>query len=256
MAPDTEMTIWEHLDELRSRLIWTVGALVVGTAVSVAFTTWFLQILIAPMGSAMPQTIAPTENFVVFFRVALIGGVTIAMPMIVYQVVRFILPGLLPEERKYLYFLLPGVAVCFAGGVAFASLIMLPAAITFMQSFLNTIAQSNWTLDNYISFVTRVLFWMGIVFQTPLLLFFLSKLGIVSAQKLAQSRKWAVLAIAIIAAMVTPTPDPVNMMIVMIPLYLLYEVGIILARIGGRGVAPRALRLGGSADKSAKDGDH
>jgi len=109
-----------------------------------------------------------------------------------------------------------------------------------MQSFLDTIVESNWTLENYISFVTRVLFWMGVVFQTPLVLFFLSKLGLVTATQLASGRKWAVLAIAVIAAMVTPTPDPVNMMIVMIPLYLLYEVGIILARFGGRGVTPRS----------------
>ena len=237
MANDTEMTIWQHLDELRTRLVITVVTLVVTTAASVAFTKSFLEILIAPMGNSIPQVIAPAEHFVVFFKVALIGGVTLSMPMIVYQVVRFILPGLLPEEKKYLIFLLPGVAVCFTGGVAFAALIMLPAAITFMQSFLSTVVESNWTLDNYISFVTRVLFWMGIIFQTPLLLFFLSKLGIVTGPQLAKGRKWAVLAIAVIAAVVTPTPDPVNMMIVMVPLYMLYEIGIVLARLGGRGRA-------------------
>ena len=196
---DVEMTLWEHL--------------------------------IAPLGGQIPQTIKPTESFIVYFRIALLGGVTLSMPVIVYQIIRFILPGLLPHEKKYLYFLLPGVFICFAGGVAFAALVMLPAAVNFMQSFLSTIVENRWTLDNYISFVTRALFWMGIVFQTPLLMFFLAKLGLVTPKQLSKYRKWAILALAIIAAVVTPTPDPVNMTIVMVPLYVLYEVGIVLSRV-------------------------
>ena len=235
MAQDVEMTLWEHLDELRSRMIKTAIALVVATLLSVVFAKQGLELLITPLGEQIPQTIKPTESFTVYFRIALLGGVVLSMPIIVYQVIRFMLPGLLPHERKYLYFLLPGVGICFAGGVVFAALIMLPAAIHFMQSFLSTIIENRWTLDNYIGFVTRALFWMGIVFQTPLLMFFLAKLGLVTSKKLARYRKWAILGIAIIAAMVTPTPDPVNMTIVMVPLYLLYEVGIILARFATLG---------------------
>ena len=231
MIRDKELTIYEHLGELRSRLSRAVLALVIGTAISVVFAPSALRLLILPLGEQVPQTIHPTESFVVYFQVALIMGVTLAMPLIVYEIVMFMLPGLLPEERKYLYWLLPGVAACFTSGVVFASFIMLPAAINFMQGFLHTIVDNRWTLNNYISFVTRVLFWMGLVFQTPLILFFLAKLGIVSPKKLAQFRKYAVLLIAVIAAIVTPTPDPVNMAIVMVPLYLLYEVGILLARI-------------------------
>ncbi len=228
---DRELTIFEHLTELRVRMIRATLALVIGTLISVVFASQALQILTLPLGEQVPQTIHPTESFVVYFKVALIGGVTMAMPIIVYQVVAFMLPGLMPQEKKYLYFLLPGVFFCFGGGVAFAALIMLPAAINFMQGFLATIVENRWTLNNYISFVTRVLFWMGIVFQTPLIMFFLAKLGLITPQKLSRFRKYAVLLIAIIAALVTPTPDPINMMIVMIPLYLLYEVGIILARL-------------------------
>lgn len=231
MASDAELTIWEHLYELRSRMVKVSVSLLVATAFSVVFTKQALELLIAPLGGAIPQTIKPTESFVVYFRIALLLGVTLAMPVIVYHVIRFVLPGLMPEEKKYLWFLLPGVAVCFAGGVSFAAFIMLPAAINFMQGFLSTIIDNRWTLDNYIGFVTRVLFWMGIVFQTPLLMFFLAKLNVVTAQNLARYRKYAVLGIAVIAAVVTPTPDPINMMIVMLPLYLLYEVGIVLARL-------------------------
>lgn len=228
---DKELTLWEHLNELRTRLIRAALALVVGTTISVAFTTSALQLLLLPLGDHIPQTIHPTESFVVYFQVALIGGVTLAMPVIVYQVVAFMLPGLMPEEKKYLYFLLPGVFFSFGGGVVFAGLIMLPAAIQFMQGFLAAIVENRWTLHNYISFVTRVLFWMGIVFQTPLILFFMTKLGLITPQKLSRFRKYAFLLITIIAALVTPTPDPINMMIVVVPLYLLYEIGIILSRI-------------------------
>jgi sec-independent protein translocase protein TatC len=238
MANDVQLTIWEHLGELRSRLLKAALALTIGTAISLVFTPQALKILMSPLGDKIPQAIHPTESFIVYFRVALIGGVTLAMPVIVYEVIRFMLPGLLPQERKYLSLLLPGVAICFASGVTFAGLIMLPAAINFLQGFLADIIENRWTLDNYIDFVTRVMFWMGIVFQTPLLMFFLAKLNLITAQKLARFRKYALVIIAIIAAAVTPTPDPINMMIVMVPLYLLYEVGVILARIAVAGRKP------------------
>ncbi len=235
MSSDTELTIWQHLDELRSRLVKAFIALTIGTAISMVFAPRALEVLSSLLQQPL-QTIYPTETFVVYFRLALLGGVTLAMPVIVYQIVRFVLPGLLPEEKKYLYFLLPGATISFAAGVAFAAMIMLPAAINFMQGFLSNIIENQWTLDNTIAFVTRILFWMGVVFQTPLLMFFLAKLNLVTAPKLARFRKYAILVIAIVAAMVTPTPDPVNMMIVMLPLYLLYEVGILLARVARAGM--------------------
>jgi len=246
MSNDVQLTIFEHLAELRSRLLKSALALLAGTAISLIFAERVLQVLISPLGDKVPQTIHPTESFIVYFRVALIGGVTLAMPVIVYQIVRFMLPGLLPQEKKYLYSLLPGVFVCFASGVAFAALVMLPAAINFLQSFMNTIIDNRWTLDNYISFVTRVMFWMGIVFQTPLLMFFLAKLNLITAKKLARFRKYAIVIIAIIAAVVTPTPDPINMMIVMLPLMLLYEVGVILARIAVAGRKPSSAEASSS----------
>lgn len=253
MANDMELTVWEHLGELRTRMVRAAIALFVGTAISVVFASQALEVLITPLGNQVPQTIHPTESFVVYFRIALIGGVAIAMPVIVYETIRFIMPGLLPHEKRYLYFLLPGVTVCFASGLAFAALIMLPAAINFMQSFLQSIIDNRWTLDNYIAFVTRVMFWMGIVFQTPLLMFFLAKLNLVTAKKLAKFRKFAVLAIAVIAAMVTPTPDPVNMMIVMLPLYMLYEVGIILARIARAGMKEEEAKADETAPAALDD---
>lgn len=228
---DKELSLMEHFVELRKRLLVAVIALVVTTGACMVFAEQALQVLIRPMGDVVPQAIGVTESFIVYFRVAFIGGVALASPVIVYEIVAFLLPGLLPHERKYLYFLIPGVFLCFIIGVVFAVFIMLPAAINFMQGFLTSVVENKWTLDNYVSFVTRVMLIMGVVFQMPLILFFLAKLGLVSHQSLGKFRKWAFLLTSIIAAMVTPTPDPVNMMIVMVPLYLLYEVGVFLTRL-------------------------
>ena len=230
MTQDAELTVWEHLSELRSRLMKAGIAFIVATLVSMVFTPQFLEILTDFLPN-MPQVIKPTETFIVYFKIAMIGGAALSMPIILYQIIRFILPGLMPNEKRYLYMFLPGVGLCFIGGVAFASLVMLPTAIQFLQGFLDQLVENNWTLESYISFVTRVMFWMGVVFQTPLLIFLLAKLGLVSPRSLARNRKYAVLVCAVIAALVTPTPDPVNMMIVMVPLYFLFEIGIVLARL-------------------------
>ncbi len=202
---DRELTIMEHLAELRSRMIWAVLALVVGTVVGTFFAEDVLQLLIIPLGDSVPQAIAPTESIMVYFRIALILGVTIAMPVIVYEVIRFLLPGLLPHERKYLTFLVPGAGVSFALGVLFAVFVMMPGMVQFMQGFLTSIVENNWTLQNYVNFMTFVMFWMGVLFEMPLVIFFLAKLGIVTVAQLTKARRWALIAAAVIAAIVQPS---------------------------------------------------
>jgi sec-independent protein translocase protein TatC len=226
---DQELPLIEHLLELRTRLVRAMLALVVGTALSWLFAEPVLRLIIRPLGGT-PQAIHPTENIMVYFKVMLILGVTIAMPVIVYQFIRFLLPALLPHEKKYLNFLIPGATICFASGVAFAALIMLPGMITFMQSFLADLVENRWTIESYVSFVTFVMFWMGILFQMPLVIFFLAKLNVVTAKQLGQARRWAIMASAVVAAVVTPSHDPINMIILMIPLVVLYELGVFLAR--------------------------
>lgn len=231
MAKDKQMTIVEHLEELRDRLIKSAIALTVTTLLSFAFAKQFLQILIAPMGPTPPVSPSPTATIVIFTKVALISGVALAMPVIVYQAIRFVAPGLTPQEKRYLYAILPGATVSFVAGVAFAYFVMLPTAIPFLKGFLSDIIQPNWFIDRYISFITSLLFWVGLSFETPLLMFFLAKLGIIRPATLSRYRKYAILIIAIIAAVITPTPDPFNMILVMMPLILLYEIGILLAKL-------------------------
>ena len=231
MAEERPASIIEHLEELRDRLIKSVIALTVTTLLSFVFAKQFLQLLIAPMGATPPVSSSPTTNIVVFTKVALISGVVLAMPVLVYQLIRFIAPGLTRQEKRYLYFVVPGATLSFVVGIAFAYFVMLPTAIPFLKGFLGDIIQPNWFVDKYISFITSLLFWVGLSFETPLLIFFLAKLGIVTPAALSSNRKYAVLVIAVLSAVITPTPDPFNMILVMAPLILLYEIGILLARL-------------------------
>ncbi len=231
MAEEKQASIVEHLEELRDRLIRSVIALTVTTLFSFIFARQFLEILVAPMGGTPPVSSSPTTNIVVFTKVSLISGVALAMPVLVYQLIGFIAPGLTRQEKRYLYFVVPGATISFVVGIAFAYFVMLPTAIPFLKGFLGDIIQPNWFVDKYISFITSLLFWVGLSFETPLLIFFLAKLGIVTPAVLSRNRKYAILVIAVLSAVITPTPDPFNMILVMAPLILLYEIGILLARL-------------------------
>jgi sec-independent protein translocase protein TatC len=231
MAEEKQKSIVEHLEELRDRLIRSVIALTVTTLFSFIFAKKLLEILVAPMGATPPVSSSPTTNIVVFTKVALISGVVLAMPVLVYQLISFIAPGLTRQEKRYLYFVVPGATLSFVVGIAFAYFVMVPTAIPFLKGFLGDIIEPNWFVDRYISFITSLLFWVGLSFETPLLIFFLAKLGIVTPAVLSRNRKYAVLVMAVLSAVITPTPDPFNMILVMAPLILLYEIGILLARL-------------------------
>jgi sec-independent protein translocase protein TatC len=231
MAQQEEMTLLQHLEELRDRLVRVAIAVGLTTVFSLLFARQALQLLIAPTGGNQPVALHPTENIIIYFKVALVLGVVLAMPVIVYQAVRYIVPGLTAEEQRYLYILIPGATVSFALGVAFAGLVMLPFSIRYLQGFMSDLIKPTYSIDSYISFVTSVLFWVGLSFETPLIIFFLAKMGVVNVDVLSRSRKYALLIVAVLAAIITPTPDPFNMLIVMAPLILLYELGVLLARL-------------------------
>lgn len=210
-------------------MIKAILALVIATLVSLLFTRRFLALLTAPMGDSLPQALGPTEAIVVYFKVALIGGFVLAMPVIVYQLIRFIVPGLYPHERRYLYIIVPAASLLFASGVAFAYYVMLPAAIPFLLGFMGDIIRQQWSIEKYISLVTGLLFWVGVIFETPLVVAFLAYLGVVSPAILWKNFRYAIVLIAILAAVATPTPDPINMSLLMLPLILLYLLSILLA---------------------------
>ena len=225
------MPIMAHLEELRRRLIKAALALVITTAISFVFAEQIIEILKQPMGDARLVFLKPTDSISNFMKVSLISGVTLAMPVIVYQFFRFIAPGLTKQERRYLWLVAPGATISFLVGAAFAYFIMLRVTIGFLYGFLQEVAEPFWSLDTYLSLVTRMIFWVGMIFEMPLIIFFLAKLGVISADTLARNRKYSIVIIAIVAAVVTPTPDPVTMGLVMLPLVVLYEISIFLARL-------------------------
>lgn len=225
------MPLLEHLKELRSRLIWVFIALFITTAISFVFAKQLFLILMVPLGDAKLQALRPTETLGNYMKVSLLSGLILAMPVIVYQIGRFVMPGLTKQEKKYLLLLVPGATICFLAGVAFAYFIMLPASIGFLQTFMADIIEQQWTVGDYLSFVTSLIFWIGVAFELPLFVYFLAKLDIVDASMLMRNFKYAVVAIALLAAVITPTVDPLNMILVMGPLIILYLLGVLLAKI-------------------------
>ncbi len=227
---DKMMPIMAHLRELRNVLIKCALTLVITSAISLAFTTQILQFLIAPYGGIL-ETIDPTENVTTYFRVALMAGAVLAMPFLVYFIWSFIAPGLKEKEKRYVLFIVPGATFLFLVGVAFAWGIMLPAAIGFLASFEPEIFKTSWRAAAYIPFVTSLMFWIGVAFELPLVVFFLAKLRIVTARQLLSWWRFAIVGAAVVAALITPTVDPFNMMLVMGPLVFLYFLSVALAKL-------------------------
>lgn len=231
------MTLLEHLVEFRNRLVKASIALIITTAISFIFADRLVDILTVPIGGRQAlEAIDVTENIGVFMRVSLISGLVLAMPVIIYQLIRFVVPGLTREERRYLWIIVPSASTLFLIGVAFAYFVMLKAAVPFLIGFLNIPTSPR--PQSYFGFVGRLMFWIGVSFQTPLILAFLARLGIITPQLLRKNRKYAVVLIAVLAAAITPTVDPMNMMLVMGPLLILYELGVLLSRITYR---PRSI---------------
>ncbi len=227
----------EHIEELRFRLFVSALTVVIGLGVSFFFGGEIIDFLKKPAeargrGELELQFIEPFELFVTFFRVSLLGGLILGMPMIVYQGLRFVSPGLNPNERRWLYATVFGTFVLFLGGVAFAYYIALPPALDFLLDFGGgDIAKANIRVGSYVDFVTRLLFWTGVSFQTPLVVMYLARFGIVSARQLLRWWRYAIVAAFIIAAIVTPTIDPVTQSLVAGPIIVLYFLGIFLAVI-------------------------
>jgi len=225
------MTLFKHLEELRQRLIKVVIALLIGVLAGMAVAERILKMLIIPLEGNLPQALSPTEGPAVYFKVAVVVGIVLAMPVIMYQMFQFAAPGLMPNEKRYVIIGAPAASLCFAAGVVFAAMVLLPAAIPFLNGFLGDIVEHHYSINYYMSFVSNILVWAGLIFETPLVMFFLTKLGVVTPQGFAKSRRIVIVGAAAGAAIITPTVDPVNMLLVMGPFLLLYELGILLARL-------------------------
>ena len=235
-----KMTLWEHVGELRKRLLWSLIAMIFTTAVCAVFGDQLIHLLARPIGGVDKLvSIEVTENVGVFMKVSLLGGFILAFPIILWQLLGFVVPGLTPNERRSVLLAIPFAFVLFISGVLFAYYVMLPAALPFLISFIGI--RTTPRLSNYFSFVTNLLFWIGVSFETPLVVYVLAKLRLVTARMLLNQWRIAIVAIAVIAAFVTPTPDPINMGLLMVPLFILYVLSILLAALAARGAPKEAV---------------
>ncbi len=241
MPEEKRLSVIEHLEEVRRRLIISLIAILVTTSLAYVFSDAILYVLRAPAGDIRLQAFSPLDGFMIRFRVALYGGIFFAAPVWIYQVVRFIEPGLLPHEKR---FVIPGVAamvVLFIMGNAFGYLMlqnMMDVLFTMFGSELNYLPSA----DHYISFVVYFLISTGIAFEVPLVLLILVKFGIVSPEFLRKQRKVAWFLIFVFAELITPVADPiVAPTVVMLPMIALFELALFLARFIAPKPVPQAL---------------
>lgn len=224
----------DHLEALRHHLLRAVVVMVVATGVSFAFARRILEFLASPMsgGIGSLRSIEVTESIGAVMRVSLLSGLVLAFPYILFEAFLFVNPALRPSERKLVLGLIPAGSLLFVAGLAFAFYIMLPAALDFLTEFMGI--QAELRPASYFQFVTSVLFWIGVAFEFPLLVYILAALGFIRARMLWRGWRIAIVAIAVLAAAITPTIDPVNMGLVMAPMTLLYFLSIGLAFLAQR----------------------
>lgn len=225
------MSLMSHVTELRKRLLVSVVGLIVAVFISFIFSQQMAEFLALPIGGlSVMSSIEVTENVSVFMKISLLSGAVLALPLIVYQILAFIFPGLTSSERKWIWFVIPVSTILFLSGVAFTYFVMLPAALPFLLSFMGITTTPR--PGNYFSFVLNLLFWVGVAFELPLVVLLLSRLGVVTSKQLAKQWRIAIVVIALLSAVITPTPDPVNMGLMMLPLFILYILSIGFASVG------------------------
>lgn len=259
ITPEEElrMPFWSHLEELRKRITRSLILVVIGFGLCFNFSEDILRVLMWPMNTKLELTfsspfftITPVavqqklhyttliEPFWAHLKISLIAGVMVVFPFIMYQLWKFISPGLLQKERKYVGTFVFFSTVFFGIGVLFCYFLLLPFAVPFLLTYKTENLIAILRIGDYIDFVLKFLLASGVVFELPLIIVLLSRMGIVSPDWLAKYRKFALLGAFIIGAILTPTPDMFNQTILSIPIYLLYEVGILAARLFGKRKKP------------------
>jgi sec-independent protein translocase protein TatC len=237
---DRELTLREHLEELRRRLFISVAALLLTSVVSFAFFRQIIELLVRPArdlhnGSGAQLVFTEvTEMLTTSVKVSVLAGFILAFPIILYQVVVFVAPALTQKERRYLFTFLPGAMLAFVSGVAFGYFVLTPPALHFLLTFGDDVATPMIRIGNFVDLMVRLLFWMGVAFETPLVMYLLAHLGIVNYRTFSRFRRYWVVVAFVLGAIITPTFDPLNQSLVAVPLLALYELGILLARLARR----------------------
>ncbi|MBI4620688.1 MAG: twin-arginine translocase subunit TatC [Desulfobacterales bacterium] len=236
---DEKLPFTSHLEELRKRLIICFIAVGICFIVSYAFSERIFNVLMKPLLEAMPPGgtlifTGLTEAFFIYFKVSLLAGVFIASPVVLYQIWSFVSPGLHEREKKYAFPFVVFSTIFFVGGALFGYFVVFPASFKYLMSFATEAMRPLPSVREYLSFSTRLLFAFGIVFELPLFIFFLTKIGVVNAKMLTSQRKYAIVLIFIVSAILTPGPDAITQLMMAIPLLLLYELSIWVAKVFGK----------------------
>ncbi len=227
------MPVLEHLSELRLRLAVSAGVLLVSAGVCFANIETIRSVLTRPLQGLGLIYLSPPEAFMANLRLALISGFLLSLPVIIYEVSAYIFPGLTRGERIFYLLVLLGIVVLFSGGVVFAYFVVFPFTLRFFLQFGDTGLEPRFTISEYISFIISFHLAFGAVFQLPLFTWALGKLGLISTVFLRKHRKIALLIMLIMAAVITP-PDIISQLVMILPLLLLYELGIVMVLISER----------------------
>ncbi len=237
---DNAMSVLSHLNELKRRLfrVGIVAAIFIAAAVANfrwifnRFTADARELIEAAGGDIVQLTL--TEAWVAAAKLAVMVGLTAALPYFLWEMSRFFQPGLKSNERKYVYFLIPGSLISFAIGASFAYFVLIPRLFEFMLKFQGSLAVPTITAASVVSMTVGILFWLGTIFELPIVMFLLAKIGILTSKWLKTKRRWMILLAFVFGAAVTPT-DPISQVIVAIPVMLLFEIGMLLVRLAERG---------------------
>jgi len=244
IEPDDKLTVFEHLGELRHRLFISVIALVVAFAALYAFNGWLLDLLLDPLAPENRKLLAlsPTEPFMVILKVVFGAAILVTLPVVLYQLYAFVIPAIAVQTRRRMLVVVAGVSALFLGGVLFAYFLVLPVALQWLLGFAGNDFTIALRADEYFSFALTMLLAGGLVFEVPIAMLILARLGLVTAQQYRQHWRIALVVIAFVAA-ILPGGDPASMILLMIPMIVLYSVGVWLASSFGR-PAPWANLMG------------
>ena len=236
-TPDVfeEMTLLEHMEELRDRIVKSVIAVGIAFVAGVFLAGPMLKRLQTEANAAGGfDVVSPTDPITLYFKVALYVAIGFALPVIMWQLVGFLLPGLTGKEKRFLILSMPFVIVLFLIGVGYGFFFAAPRALQFLSGFMSDLYEWSPEGGEVINFFLTLMLGLGLAFQLPVVMFILAKLGAVTPQKMRSFRKFAVIVLLILSAVITPSTDPINMGVVFVPLYLLYEAGILVSTLFAR----------------------
>lgn len=238
---EKEMGFLDHLEELRMRIVYSVLAILLCSAAAIFFSDWLVKVvLLGPLLAVglKAQVLTPYGIMLVYMQVVFVVGLIGAMPVILYQLWKFVAPGLMPNERRYAFRIVFFTTFCFLAGIVFAYFILVPTALKFFSTFGTDVFELNIAINEYISFMLSLILGAGLVFELPMITFFLTKFGLLTPAFMRKYRRHAIVIILIISAVITPTPDMLTQSLLAAPMIVLYELSIFISAMARKKPVP------------------